>query len=69
MKEHFSKEDRAFPETDMETPKAACKPENIALPQKGAGFRAAAAVSGRQRKDYPIPAKGGNHMKFRIPFG
>ena len=36
-------------------------------PQKSTAFRTIAAVSGRQRKDYPALIRCGGHMKFGIP--
>ena len=37
------------------------------LLQKGTTFWTVATVSRRQRKDYPIPIRCGNHMKFGVP--
>ena len=37
------------------------------LLQKGTAFRTIATVSRRQRKDYPIPIRCGDHMKFGVP--
>ena len=37
------------------------------LLQKGTAFWTVATVSRRQRKDYPIPIRCGDHMKFGVP--
>ena len=37
------------------------------LLQKSTAFRAISTVSGRQRKDYPISIRCGDHMKFGVP--
>ena len=37
------------------------------LLQKGTTFWTVATVSRRQRKDYPIPIRCGDHMKFGVP--
>ena len=37
------------------------------LPQKSTTFWTVATVSRRQRKDYPIPIRCGDHMKFGVP--